>query len=128
MTELTANVNWLAVMTGAAVAFILGMMWFSPRMFGTRWAEGNRLDPKGPANPPVLGIAVQAIGTFLLAWLVGITAANDALATIILAGLTLIALMAASGLFTDKSAYAIAAETTYVAAMLVLMIAAQAIL
>ncbi len=128
MTELTANVNWLAVIIGAVISYALGMLWFSPKMFGTKWAEGNRLDPKGPARPPVAGIIVQAIGTFLLAWLVGVTAASNALATIILVGLTLIALMAAGGLFTSKSSYAIAAETTYVAAMLVITIAAQGIL
>ena len=127
MTELTANVNWLAVIIGAVVAYALGMLWFSPKMFGTKWAEGNRLDPKGPAKPPVAGIIVQAIGTFLLAWLVGVTAANNALATIVLAALTLIALMAAGGLFTSKSSYAITAEVTYVAAMVVIMIAVQGI-
>ena len=36
MTELTANVNWLAVIIGAVIAFVLGMAWFSPRMFGTK--------------------------------------------------------------------------------------------
>ena len=128
MTELTANVNWLAVIIGAVVAFVLGMLWFSAKMFGVKWALGSGLDPKGPAKPPVAAIISQAIGTFLLAWLVGVTAASNALATIVLAGLTLIALVAAGGLFTNKSSYAIIAETTYVAAMLVIMIAAQGIM
>jgi len=128
MTEITANVNWLAVVVGFAVAYGLGMVWFSPKLFGAKWATGVGLDPKGPAKPPVAGIVIQAIGTFLLAWLVGVTAANNALATIILAGLTLIALIAAGGFFTSKSAYAITAETAYVAAMVVIMIAVQGIL
>ena len=128
MTELTANVNWLAVIIGAVVAYVLGMFWFSPKLFGTKWTQGVGLDPKGPAKPPVAGIVVQAIGTFLLAWLVGVTAANNALATIILAALTLIALMAAGGLFTNKSSYAITAETTYAAVMVVIMIVVQGLL
>jgi hypothetical protein len=128
MTELTANVNWLAVIIGAIIAYALGMLWFSPKMFGAKWALGSGLDPKGPAKPPTAAIVVQAIGTFLLAWLVGVTAANNALATIILAGLALIALMAGGGLFIAKSSHAITAETAYVAAMLVIMIAVQGIL
>ena len=128
MTELIVNVNWLAVIIGAVVAYALGMLWFSPKLFGLKWALGAGLDPKGPAKPPVAGIIVQAIGTMLLAWLVGVTAANNALATIILAALTLIALMAAGGLFTSKSSYAITAETTYVAVMVVIMIVVQGIL
>ena len=128
MNELTTNVNWLAVVIGAVIAFILGMFWFSPKLFGTKWALGSGLDPKGPAKPPVTAITCQAIGTFLLAWLFGVTAAGNALAAILLAGLMLIILMAANGLFLNRSTYAIATEAGFTAAMLVIMIAAQGIL
>ena len=40
MTELTANVNWLAVIVGFVLAFALGWLWYSPKLFGTKWAEG----------------------------------------------------------------------------------------
>ena len=40
MAEITANVNWLAVIVGAIVAYLLGMLWYSPKLFGTTWAAG----------------------------------------------------------------------------------------
>ncbi len=73
-------------------------------------------------------MVLQAIGTFLLAWLVGITAASNALATIILIAITIMVLMAAGAHFTKKSAYAMWTELGFVAAMVVLMIVVQGIL
>ncbi len=40
MTELTANVNWLAVIIGFVLSFALGWLWYSPKLFGVKWAEG----------------------------------------------------------------------------------------
>ena len=36
-----ALMNWAAVVVGTIAAFGLGMIWFSPRMFGKGWAEGS---------------------------------------------------------------------------------------
>ena len=128
MVELTAGVNWLAVIIGFVLAFALGWLWYSPRLFGRKWAEGVGLDPSGPETMPVAAMAFQAAGTFLLAWLVGITATHEALFTIILIALTIMMLLAAGGFFTKKSGYAIATEAGFVAAMVVVMIAVQAAL
>jgi hypothetical protein len=128
MSELTTNVNWLAVIIGFALAFALGWLWYSPKLFGVKWAEGVGLDPKGPDRLPVAAMVFQAAGTFLLSWLVGVTAANNALLTIILTALTIMVLMAAGGFFTRKSGYAILAETGFVAAMVIVMILVQGIL
>ena len=48
MAEL-ANVNWLAVIVGAVAAFLAGWLWYSPRLFGVKWAEGSRVE-LGSAN------------------------------------------------------------------------------
>ena len=40
MGELTTGVSWLAVIVGAAVAFLVGWLWYSPKLFGPKWAEG----------------------------------------------------------------------------------------
>jgi hypothetical protein len=127
MGELTDNVSWLAVIVGAAAAFGLGALWYSPKLFGAKWAEGVGLDLKSMEGMPLTAMAWQAAGTLLLSWVVGITAANNALLTIILIAIAVMVLMAAGGLFSRKSTYAIAAETGYVAAMVVVMILVQAI-
>jgi multidrug transporter EmrE-like cation transporter len=76
---------------------------------------------------PVAPMVLQAVGTFLLAWLVGITAANNALATIILIALTFMVLMAAGAQFTRKSNYAMWTEVGFAAAMVAIMIVVQGI-
>jgi hypothetical protein len=128
MAELTEGVNWLAVITGTILSFILGWAWYSPMLFAKKWIEGVNVKPNPDAGMPVPAMIVQLLGTFLLAWLVGITAAHNALATIIMVFITIIALIVANGLFVSKSNYAIATEAGFVAAMAVVMIAVQGIL
>ena len=122
-----ANVNWLAVIVGTVVAYGLGMLWFSPRMFGIGWAAGNR-DLQAPSSPPVSAMIVQLIGVFLLALVVGVTETTNALMTAILAILAAAVLIAGGGLFAQKNGYAVSVEAGYIVVAGVLMIAAQAIL
>ncbi len=121
------TVNWLAVIAGTVVAYGLGMLWFSPRMFGTGWAAGNR-NLQVPSSPPMSAAIVQLIGVFLLALVVGITATTDALITAILAILAAATLVAGLGLFAQKNGYAVKVESGYIVVAGILMIAAQAIL
>jgi hypothetical protein len=127
MGELTEGVNWLAVGVGTVLSFLLGWVWYSPMLFVKKWLEGINVKPNPNAKMPVPAMIVQLIATFLLAWLVGIGAAHNALATTILIVLTIIALFIANGLFGSKSNYAIATEAGFVAAMAVVMIALQGI-
>jgi hypothetical protein len=127
MNEIISNVNWLAVVIGAVLAFLLGWLWYSPKLFGRKWAEGVGLDPAGPDRMPAIAMVLQALGTFLLSWVVGVTAANNALLTIILVAIAIMVLLAAGGNFTKKSRYAILAETGFVAAMVIVMIVVQGI-
>ena len=124
MSEIT-DINWLATIVGFVLSFGLGMVWFSPKLFGKKWAEGVGVDPEGPGKPPVAGMAAQVIGTFLLAWTVGVTAANEALLTIILFTLTMVVLAGASNFFTGKNAYVRHTEGGFMVAMVVIMIICQ---
>ena len=128
MNELTEGVNWLAVIIGTVLSFILGWAWYSPLLFVKKWIEGINVKPNPDAKMPASAMIVQLLGTFMLSWLVGITAAHNALATILLIFATIIALIIANGIFVSKSNYAIATEAGFVAAMAVVMIGVQAIL
>lgn len=127
MEELTNNVDWLAVIVGFIAAFALGWLWYSPKMFGEKWAKGIGVDLGTAAQMPVAAMVTQAIGTFLLAWVVGITAANEALATILLITLTIVVLQVSGGYFTKKTTSTIAIDAGFVVAMVVVMIIVQAI-
>jgi hypothetical protein len=125
MAELTEGVNWLAVAVGTVLSFLLGWLWYSPWLFANKWMEGVGIKPDGKmAMPP---LAVQLIGTFLLAWVVGITAAHNTLLTIILIAGTIVVLVVANGMFSMKSRYAITTEAGFIAAMVVLMIIVQGV-
>ena len=128
MAEITANVNWIAVGIGAVLSYLLGWLWYSPKLFGTKWAEGVGVSLGDASEMPVAAMLVQALGTVALAWIVGVTAANNALLTLCLIVVTIILLMAAGGLYAKKSTYAILVEVGFVAAMTVIMVVCQAVL
>ena len=128
MEELTANVNWLAVVVGFVVSFVLGWLWYSPKLFGEKWAAGVGVDLGSASSMPVAAMVTQALGTFLLAWLVGVTAANEALLTIFLVVITYVMLQISGGLFTKKSNAAIAIDAGFIVAMAVVMIVVHAVL
>jgi hypothetical protein len=128
MGELTEGVNWLAVCVGTVISFILGWAWFSPLLFVKKWVEGINVKPNPNAKMPIAAMIMQLIATFLLAWLVGIGAAHNALAMTILIVIAIIALFVANGLFGSKSNHAIAIEGGFVAAMAIVMTVVQAIL
>ena len=121
-----ANLNWLAVIVGAVLSFGLGMLWFSPVMFGKGWSAGmQNLQP--PEKPPIMAMVLQLLGTFLLALVIGITATNDALITAVLAILSVMILMAGNALFKQNAGYTVAVDAGYTLAMGVIMIASQGI-
>jgi len=128
MAELTTNVNWLAVIIGGVLSFLLGWLWYSPKLFGTKWASGNNIDISAGADKmPAVPLLIQVIATFLLAWLIGVTAASHALLTAILILVTAAMLIAGNGAFAKKSSAAIWIESTFVLAMGLVMIVCQGI-
>ncbi len=128
MDELTMGVNWLAVAAGTVVSFMLGGLWYSKMMFGEKWAAGVGVEMGTGATQPVPTLVLQFIGTFLLAWLIGITAANEALLMAVLIAVTVSVLLIAACLFAANSRYAALTEGGFAIAMVFIMIACQAIL
>ena len=128
MAELTTGVNWLAVGVGTVIAFMLGAAWYSPKMFGTKWAEGVGLKLESGATPPMAAMLTQLVATFSLAWVIGVLAVSHALFTAILVVLTLVAMIAANGMFAGKSNYAIATECGFMSVLSVIMIISQGVL
>ena len=127
MSELTTNVNWIAVIVGTVAAFMLGWLWYSPRFFGTKWAEGSKVELGDASEMPVAAMTFQLAGTFLLAWLIGVTAAAEHLAAAILIILTLALFIVTNGLFSKKSTFAIMVDGGFIIAMGIVMILVQAI-
>ena len=128
MPEITANVNWLAVIVGAVLSFLLGWLWYSPMLFGKPWAKGVGVALGSASAMPIGAMIAQIVAIFLLAWLFGVTAGNNALLTIILVVLTVAAFIVSSGLFAKKSTQAITIEAGYIIAIAVVMFLVEAAL
>ena len=127
MEELTNGVSWLGVGSGAIVAFLIGWVWYSPKVFGTKWAEGVGVDLGSASEMPMGAMISQLIGLVLMSWFVGVTAVANALFTVILATVAFGMLAYSGGMFAQKSAYARGVEAGYLGVCLVVMIVCQVI-
>jgi len=117
-----AGMDWLPTVLGAIIAYALGWVWYSPKLFAYRWLNGVGLSVDDMSGPPIAAMAVQALGTFLLAWMIGMAFANAIPAMAIVAVGSLIVLLASSGLYTQKKWSAIVIEVGYVLAMAAIMV------
>ncbi len=127
MGELTTGVSWLAVIVGAVASFLLGWLWYSPKLFGPKWAEGVGVKMGAADEMPMAALASNFAGLFLMSWFVGVTAVKSALFTVILGTLAFTVLAYSGGLFTKKSAYARNVEAGYWIASLAVMVISQGI-
>ena len=120
-------INWPAVALGTIAAFVLGMLWFSPRLFGRVWSKGSH-DLSPPDSPPMAAMVLTFLGLALLAFVVGMTETNQAIGTAVAAIVAVAVMIAGMDLFSQKSAGATLVDAGYIVASGVLMILAQGIL
>ena len=71
-----AQINVLAVIVAAASSFLLGGLWYSPKLFGTIWNRENGSDPKAgegrhPAKVFGLSFIFSLLAAFAFAWWLG---------------------------------------------------------
>jgi len=127
MEELTTNVSWTAVIVGAVVSFLVGWLWYSEKLFGTKWAEGVGVELGDASEMPMAAMLYQAVGLFLMSWFVGVTAANNALLTVILATVAFSVMLMAGGMFARHSSYANHVNAGFWLVSLVIMVIANGI-
>ena len=110
-----ADVNWLAIGAGTIGAFVLGMVWFSPMLFGKGWSTGSH-NIQPPDSPPVAAMVIQFLGTFALALVVGLTETTGALLTAVAAIMATALFVAGMDLFSQKSGKATLIDAGYIIA------------
>lgn len=69
-----SQVNHLAVLAAALSAFVLGGLWYSPLLFGTRWSREAGVDMQKAGHPAKVfgGAFVMAlVASYLMARLLG---------------------------------------------------------
>lgn len=111
MQTILVDVNWLAVVVGSVISFIVGAIWYAPSFFGTKWKQGLGT-PAVPNRPMVQSLLVEAVSCFLLAWLLALLVPYS-IWLAVLAALTAAVAVKANDMFSGKSNYTIATETGY---------------
>jgi hypothetical protein len=128
MGEILNDVSLLAVIAGAVVSFLLGWLWYSPKLFGMKWAEGSHVKLGTADAMPIAAMVSQGLGLLLMSWFVGVTAKNNALLTVILATVAFAVLAFSGNSFSGKSIYARWVDAGYWIACLAIMILAQGLI
>ncbi|WP_162937900.1 DUF1761 family protein [Kiloniella sp. EL199] len=127
MDELT-DVNWLATAIGTVTSFLIGWAWYSPLLFGEKWAEGSRVALGSADKMPVFAMVTQLLALLVLSTVIAITASNNALFTALLAILAVALFIASTGSFVRKSTYAMTVDFFYILLAGTVMIAVQGLL
>jgi len=126
MNELLDGVSWIGVVVGFVVSFLVGWLWYSPKLFGPKWAEGVGIK-LNDGSPMAMAMIFQILATFGLAWLFGITAASESLLTIILVLFTIIFFIISNGKYAQKSNAAVMIEASYIFVMGIIMVVCQGV-
>ncbi len=126
MTE----VSWLAVVVATVLSFMLGGLWYSPRVFGAKWAQGAGVDLQSAdaGKHAVKALSTQFVSTLLLAWLLGaMVAAGDWLMIAVTVAAVAI-ILASGGLFHRNNHFAVIVEAAFVVVMSAIMIVVHLVL
>ena len=124
-----AQVNWLALIVGFVLSFVLGGFWYSPKMFGKGWAKGVGHDrkkmEKDKKGPMKFNLFMQALTTFVYALLIAISINEGGYQFALLIIASTMLFIKTNGLRGTKSMYAIRTEVGFVFVMGIIMILAQ---
>ena len=110
MDALFFGVNWVAVGLGTIISFLLGGFWYSPALFGKQWIAGVRENEGGADKQPIPALLLQLAGTFLLAWLIALAAANNVWPSALLISVTIFCLLVSASMFAGHSRTAVLVE------------------
>ncbi len=127
MEELLTGVSWTGIVVGAIAAFVIGWLWYSPMLFGKKWAEGQGLELGSASEMPMAAMVTQAVGLLLMSWFVGVTAVSNALLTVILATIAFTVLGYSGGMFGKQNTYVRNVNAGYWLVSLIVMIICQGI-
>ena len=125
MSELASDINWAAVVAGAVMSYLAGWFWYSPKLFGERWA--NAANVTYSKTPPVAALAMHFSGMVLLSWFVAIMAREELMAATVLFMIAGAVLGYATDGYLKIRTEGKLINAGYWMAMILIMIAAQAL-
>ncbi len=111
-SALLADLNWLAVLVAALAYFLLGGLWFMPRVFGDAWTAAMGWEPTEQDKPgaevyigPLITCIVSTIAMAMLAQAIGAATVADGIVLGLVAGIGIAgAVLFTTGYFDPKKA------------------------
>ncbi|MFV0374492.1 DUF1761 domain-containing protein [Microbacterium sp.] len=62
------EINYWAVVLAMLSSMLVGSIWYTPKVFGTRWARLAGVDMNRPASTATVAIVVTVLVSFVTAW------------------------------------------------------------
>ena len=59
-----AQLNWLAIALGVIATFVLGWLWYSPILFGKKWALGSGVNLDNAEKMLTMAMLTQVLALF----------------------------------------------------------------
>jgi hypothetical protein len=83
LSSVFSQINWLALLVAGIIHLVSGLIWFQPMIFGKQWTRlsGKSLDPAVRWIPA--GIVAHLVMSFVLAIVIYLANATDALSGIL---------------------------------------------
>jgi len=75
----SVSVDWLAILVAGIVNMVLGMIWYSPMLFGKSWMElmGKKGEEMKPQPGPLAGMFILAlVMAYIMTYFVAYAGAN----------------------------------------------------
>lgn len=61
-------INYIAVVLALLSSMVVGMIWYTPRVFGRYWMKAANVTPSGKASDALRPILVTLVVSFVTAW------------------------------------------------------------
>ena len=62
------EINYWAVLLATASSMIVGSIWYTPKVFGTRWSKLANVDMDRPGSSATMAIITTVIVSFITSW------------------------------------------------------------
>ncbi|WEK61857.1 MAG: DUF1761 domain-containing protein [Candidatus Microbacterium colombiense] len=69
------EINYWAVLLATASSMVVGSIWYSPKVFGTRWSKLANVDMNRPGSSATMAIITTVIVSFITSWVLAGAAA-----------------------------------------------------
>lgn len=69
------DVNWFAVILAGLSSYLIGMVWYAPRVFGNRWVRLVGLTQEKMERGAIRALAIAGVMSLLMAYVVAYVAA-----------------------------------------------------